>query len=560
MTALIRDCVREALARALERAQAEDALPPVPASELRVERPQNPEHGDYASNVALRLAGAAKRRPLEVAEAIAERVEADDLIAAVEIAAPGFINVWLSTEWKRAQVDEILEQGAEYGQVEIGGGAKLQVEFVSANPTGPLQVGNGRGAVLGDTLANVLAAAGYDVQREYYINDGGSQIRLFGDTLYARYQQALGREAALPEDGYQGQYMIELAQGVADDAGDRYLQADGEAAPTELTDLGLERMVERIREDLALISVEFNEWFRERSLYAANGDASAYETAMGRLREGGFVVEKEDAVWFRSDALGEDKDNVLVRRTGEPTYFASDIAYHFNKFVTRGFERVIDVWGSDHQGHVARTKAAVAAVGADAAGLEILLYQLVHLRRGKERVRMSKRTGEIVTLRELVEDVGSDVSRFFLLQRSADAQMDFDLELASSQDPKQNPVSYVQYAHARCASILRAADEAGLAPDGDVQLLGEPPEQALVATALKLPELIADMAHRMEPHHLTTYALELAQQFTGFYEVCRVVDPEQPELSRARLKLTLAAKTVIARVLTLIGVSAPESM
>jgi arginyl-tRNA synthetase len=281
---------------------------------------------------------------------------------------------------------------------------------------------------------------------------------------------------------------------------------------------------------------------------------------MGRLREAGFIAEDEGAVWFRSTKLGEEKDNVLVRRTGEPTYFASDIAYHYDKFVRRGFERVIDVWGADHQGHVKRTQGATEAVGGPSGGLEVLLYQLVHLRRGEERVRMSKRTGEIVTLRELVEEVGRDVTRYFLLQRSADAQMDFDLELATSQDPKQNPVSYVQYAHARCASIRRAAEEAEIAADGDVQLLGDATELQLIDAMLRLPELIEMMAEKMEPHHLTTYSMELAQQFTQFYGACRVVDADTPELSRARLKLTLAAQQVLARTLGLMGISAPESM
>jgi arginyl-tRNA synthetase len=282
---------------------------------------------------------------------------------------------------------------------------------------------------------------------------------------------------------------------------------------------------------------------------------------MARLREGGVVREHEGAIWFASTELGEDKDNVLVRTSGEPTYFASDIAYHYDKFVRRGFERVIDVWGADHQGHVSRVKTASEAVGAPRDALTIVLYQLVHLKRGDDRVRMSKRTGEIVTLPELIDDVGKDVARFFLLQRSADAQMDFDLELATSQDPKQNPVYYVQYAHARAASILRTAEEAGLGPEGgDTALLRESEELSLVAEMLRLPELVEMMAESLEPHHLTGYALELAQAFTQYYGACRVVDAEQPELSRSRLKLTLAAKVVLARTLGLIGVGAPETM
>lgn len=562
MNLLARDHVRSALAAALEAAQEAGALPRVPAGEIAVERPQKPEHGDYASNVSLRLSSAVGRKPLEVAAAIAARVPRGEVIAAVEVAAPGFINVRLAPAWKARQVEAIIAAGAAWGNVNRGQGRRVQVEFVSANPTGPLQVGNGRGAVLGDVLANVLSAAGYAVEREYYINDGGAQIRIFGDTLYARYQQQLGREAAIPEEGYPGAYMIELAQQLADEAGESLLRLPGEPAPEELTRWGLAWMVERIRADLARLGVEFDGWLSERSLYEGNGsEPSAYEAAMAALRAGGFVVENEGAIWFASKKLGEDKDNVLVRRTGEPTYFASDVAYHYDKFVRRKFDRVIDVWGADHQGHVSRMKAAAEAVGGPAGALEIVLYQLVHLKRGRERVRMSKRTGEIVTLAELIEDVGRDVARYFLLQRSADAQMDFDLDLATNQDPKQNPVYYVQYAHARCASILRTAAEARIGLEsGNVELLTAPEETALIDEMLRLPEMVEQMAEALEPHHLTTYALEIAQEFTQFYGACRVVEASQPEISAARVKLTIAAKTTLARTLGLLGVSAPESM
>ena len=562
MAALVRDQIRSALAAALESAQAAGALPRIPTAEITVERPSRPEHGDYASNIALRLAGAVGRKPLEVAEAIASRVEQGAMIATVDVAAPGFINLRLAPAWKAQQVDAILDAGERWGNIDVGRGRRIQVEFVSANPTGPLQVGNGRGAVIGDVLASVLIAAGYDLEREYYVNDTGAQIRVFGDTLSARYQQQLGRDAAIPEDGYPGAYMEDLARRIVDEAGERFLRPAGEPTPEELTERGLELMVEQIQADLELLGVRFDRWFRERTLYeGADGLEPAYEAAMQRLREGSFIVENEGAIWFASKKLGEDKDNVLVRRSGEPTYFASDVAYHFDKFVRRKFDRVINVWGADHQGHVSRVKAAAEAVGGPRGGLEIALYQLVHLKRGEERVRMSKRTGEIVALRELIEDVGRDMTRFFLLQRSADAQMDFDLDQATSHDPKQNPVYYVQYAHARCASILPTAAEAGLgAEGGDVSLLGQPEELALIDAMLRLPELVELMAESLEPHHLTTYAIELAQSFTQYYGACRVVDPESPALSRARLKLTVAAQGVLARTLGLIGADAPERM
>ena len=569
MAQLVREEVRAALAAALNDAQKRGALPRLPGTEIAVERPQKPEHGDYASSVALRLAGTVKRKPIEVAQAIADSVQTGPLIESVTVAPPGFINLRLAPVWKRSQVDAVLAAGDTWGNIDVGAGKTLQVEFVSANPTGPLQVGNGRGAVLGDVLASVLAAAGYDVAREYYVNDAGAQVRIFAESLYTRYQQHFGQDAEIAAEGYQGQYMVDLAAAIAADEGEKYLQMQSPVGP--LGEEGLRRMLDEVRDDLGLLGVEFDQWFSEASLLRpedALDGRSTYEVALDRLREGGHVVEKEGAIWFRSSS-GDDKDNVLVRSSGDPTYFATDIAYHYDKFVLRGFDRVIDVWGADHQGHVARTKAATAAVrgpesGAE-DGLEMLLYQLVHLRRGDERVRMSKRTGELVTLRELLGEIGRDVTRYFMLQRSADAQMDFDLDLAVSQDPKQNPVSYVQYAHARCASILRTGAEAGLQeagvpPDADVQLLDDPAELALIDYMLRLPELVELMAAKLEPHHLSTYALEFAQQFTQFYGACRVVDTDAPELSRARLKLTRAAQIVLARTLGLMGVSAPDEM
>ena len=565
MTSDTRELVRDALADALQRAQQDGALPSVPAPEIRIQRPQHAEHGDYACNLAMRLAGAMRLPPLEVAEAIAARVQRDELIAQVEAARPGFINLRIHADWKRRRLLDAIAAGEQWGSADRSGTAeRVQVEFVSANPTGPLQVGNGRGAVLGDALAAVLNAAGCRVQREYYVNDAGAQIALFGRTLLARYRQAHSAEAELPEGGYGGAYMIDLAAQIAEEAGAQWLDAD--EPPQELTDRGLRLMLDQIRDDLRLLGVEFDHWQSERALFDAAEAAAPYDAAMSLLREGGFVIEKDGAIWFRADADGADdddaiKDNVLIRSSGEPTYFATDVAYHYDKFIRRGFDRVIDVWGADHQGHVARTKASVSAVGGDGDRLEVLLYQLVHLRRGQERVRMSKRTGELVTLRELVEEVGADAARFFLLQRSADAQMDFDLDAASSEDPRRNPVFYVQYAHARCAGILRAAAEQGVSAASDhLDLLEHEREDALINAILTLPELVVDMAARREPHHLTTYAQELAQQFTQFYDACRVLDADHPQRSATRLTLVEAAKCALAATLRLIGVSAPDDM
>ncbi len=559
-----RDLVGELVRNALELAQADGALPPIPPMELRIERPKEREHGDYSCSVALQLASAVRMPPMDVASAIAQRVLRTEPIAEVEVARPGFINLTLDRAWQRAQLLAVIEAGDEWGRIDLGLGRRVQVEFVSANPTGPLQVGNGRGAVLGDALASVLDAAGFDVQREYYINDAGAQIRLFGRTLFARYQQQFGREASVPEGGYQGAYMVDLAARLREEAGERWLDHRDDP-PADLSERGLQLMVERIRDDLALLRVRFDHWQRESALYdraagAAAGE-STYEIAMRRLRDGAYVIEKEGAVWFRAEDLGEDKDNVLIRSSGDPTYFASDVAYHYDKFLVRGFDTVIDVWGADHQGHVARTKAAVSALGGDGEALEVLLYQLVHLRRGEERVRMSKRTGEIVTLRELIEEVGADAARFFMLQRSADAQMDFDLDAAASADPRQNPASYVKYAHARCAGVLRAAADANLAASAEhLDLLDAEQEDILIGEILRLPELVADMAVKREPHHLTYYAQSLAQAFTQFYDACRIVVPEEAARSGARLTLTRAAQSALASTLRMIGVDAPDEM
>ncbi len=560
MARATRDLVGELVRNALELAQADRELPPIPPLELRIERPKEREHGDYSCNVALRLASAVRRPPMEVASSIAQRILCTEPIAEVEVAPPGFINIKLDADWQRHQLLSVIEAGPDWGRIELGAGQRVQIEFVSANPTGPLQVGNGRGAVLGDALASVLDAAGFDVEREYYINDAGAQIRLFGRTLFARYLQQFGRKTSLPDGGYQGAYMVDLAARLKEAFGERWLDS-ADDPPPDLSEQGLQLMVEHIRSDLALLRVEFDHWQRESALYNAADGESIYDVAMARLRDGAYVIEKEGAVWFRSDAVGEDKDNVLIRSSGEPTYFASDVAYHYDKFLVRGFDTVIDVWGADHQGHVARTKAAVTAVGGDGEALEVLLYQLVHLRRGGERVRMSKRTGEIVTLRELIEEVGADAARFFMLQRSADAQMDFDLSAAASADPRQNPVSYVKYAHARCASVLRTAAEAELSASSDhLELLDSEQEATLIGEILRLPELVADMALRREPHHLTYYAQSLAQAFTQFYDTCRIVVPDEPQRSGARLTLTQAAQAALAATLGMLGVEAPDEM
>jgi arginyl-tRNA synthetase len=551
---MVRREIEALVQQAARRAMDDGALPHVALPDSTVERPQRPEHGDYASNIALRLARAAGTTPVALAEAIAARLPANEVVAQVEVAPPGFINFRLAPAWLARQVEEVLRQGEAFARLELGQGQKVQVEYVSANPTGPLTVAAGRGLAIGDTLANVLQAAGYRVEREYYINDAGTQTETFAATLFARYRQLFGEEVEVPPGAYTGEYVLELAREAQERFGQRFLAYAEGPCPPELHDFGMGRMLEGIRHDLALLGARYDSWFSERSLYP-----EPFQTVMGLLRQRGYVAEKEGAVWFTSSALGEDKDNVLVRSNGRPTYFASDIAYHYHKFFVRGYDRVVDVWGADHQGHVPRMKAAVAALGLDPERLVIIVHQLVTLKRGGQEVRVSKRAGEIITLREVVEEVGADACRFFFLSRAPNSHMDFDLELAARQS-NENPVYYVQYAHARMAGILaHARQRIGDYAQGDVSLLREEPELALVRQVLRLPEMVEAVARKLEPHLLPYYALELATAFHDFYERCRVVSEDVP-LSQARLKLVAAAKGALAATLHLMGMTAPDRM
>jgi len=552
---MLKHKLAELLAQAATRAQQSGKLPAVTLPEVIMEHPQNPEHGDYASSLPLKLARAIGSNPLSIASDIVASIAPTSEVERVVVAPPGFINFTLSAGWLAGQVSSILEAGASYGNIEIGQGRRVQIEFVSVNPTGPLHVGHGRGAILGSTLANALTAAGYRVEKEYYINDAGSQMDAFYRSLYARYRQCRNKEAEMPEDGYFGQYMIDLAREIVDQQGDEFLNLPEKEALEKLGQVGLDRMVGEIRADLERLGVTFDVWFSERSLYK-NGQ---YDEVISLLKQRGHISEKEGATWFVSTALGEDKDNVVIRSDGSPTYFATDIAYHYDKFLKRKFDTVINIWGADHMGHVSRMKAVIGALGIDPEQFKVIISQMVTLRRGGEIVRVSKRSGDIVTLRELVDEVGTDVCRFFFLCRSADSQMDFDLELAKKQSA-DNPVYYVQYAHARIASILRLAQEKGIDyRDGDVSLLTAEPELALIRKMLLLPELVETIATTLEPHHLTYYAQDLATVFHSFYKQCRVVSADEA-LTWARLKLVEAAKTVLSRALHLMGMTAPERM
>ncbi len=545
----------ELLTQAASQAQQLGKLPSVTLPEVTVEHPQNPEHGDYASSFPLKLARVTGVNPLTIANDMVGLIVPSPEIDSIAVAPPGFINFTLERAWLSRQVESILLAGDSYGSIDLGQGSRVQIEFVSVNPTGPLHVGHGRGAILGSTLANILTAAGYRVEKEYYLNDAGSQIDAFYRSLYIRYQQSLGIDAEMPSDGYLGNYMIDLAKEIVAQEGDRFLVLPGQEAVSQLGRLGLDKIVTQIKCDLELLGVSFDVWFSEQSLY----DNGQYQEAMSRLRQQGYLAEKEGATWFISTALGEDKDNVVVRGDGSPTYFATDIAYHYNKFLERNFDRVINIWGADHQGHISRMKAVVGALGIAPERLQVIVSQMVTLRRGDELIRISKRSGDIITLRELVDEVGVDVCRFFFLSRSADSQMDFDLELAKKES-QDNPVYYVQYAHARIASILRLAQESGIDyDDGDVSLLTTELELTLIRKMLLLPEIVEIVAHTLEPHHLTYYAQDLATVFHSFYKQCRVVSRNEA-LTKSRLRLVAAAKLVLAKTLCLMGMTAPEKM
>ncbi len=551
--------LKQELARCLQqavlKAQQEGALASAALPEVLIEHPQNPEHGDFASGLPLRLARAMRMSPMAIAKKISEHIVPPPQIDKVWIAPPGFINFILREGWLSTEVESIMAAGESYGDIDLGKGKQVQLEFVSVNPTGPLHVGHGRGAVLGSTLANVLTVSGYAVEKEYYTNDMGNQIDNFGRSLYARYRQCLGKEAAMPPDGYYGNYMIDLAKEIIQEQGDKLLLLPESEAASQLAEVGVARMLQRIKQDLEPLNVVFDTWFSERSLY----QGGQYNRAIELLQSGGYIVNKENATWFESSALGEDKDNVLVRSDGSPTYFASDVAYHYNKFLERKFDRVIDIWGADHQGHVPRMKAVLKALGCDPEQLKVIICQLVTLRRGQEIVKISKRSGDIITLREVIEEVGPDACRFFFLSRSADSQMDFDLELAKKQSA-DNPVYYVQYAHARIASILRLAQQREIdCSQGDVSLLTIEPELTLIRRLILLPEIVERVAVNLEPHHLPYYAQDLAAAFHSFYKQCRVVS-EDEALTKARLKLVQATRIALAKVLRLMGMAAPEKM
>jgi arginyl-tRNA synthetase len=582
---MLRDELADLVYRATKKAQRKGSLPKTDIPEVIIERPRREEHGDYATSQPLRMIADINQAlketekptltPIDVGRRIVHRMEQPPFVGRVEVVPPGFINVALEEGWLAGQVEAILEAGETFGDVDRGRRRRVQVEYGSANPTGPLHVGFGRNLVLGDSIANVLQAAGYDVQREYYVNDAGTQMANVGESLYVRYFELLGRDpppdaglrgGQIPEGGYHGQYMVAWAQRIVDEQGPRFVDMAYEQAVIEMRELAYRLAMEGIRDDCARMNVYYDNWFSEQSLYDPDASpdlgGNLFDHIMSILRQGDHLYMADGAVWFNATALGGDKDEVIIRSNGQPGYFVSDIAYHYNKFVQRDFEWVINVWGADHQGHVPRMKAMMCALGLDPARLTLLIYQMVTLLERGEQVRLSKRAGTQVDLSEVLDDIGSDAIRFLLLARAADSQMDLDLALARQQSD-ENPVYYVQYGHARIASILRYAEEQGHTDEGaDVSLLTHPSELALVRKMLELPEVVALAAENLAPHHLPHYAQDLASTFHAFYRDCRVVssDPDDADLTKARLRLAKAAKLVLARTLKLMGVGAPEKM
>jgi arginyl-tRNA synthetase len=566
MTILVRDQIADLLRAALQAAQADQTLPEFPLPPIELARPKVAAHGDYSASVAMTLARVAKMPPLKIAETIVAHLPAADFIGKVEVAAPGYINFTLAEAWLDQQVTSILEGGSTWANLKHGNDVRVQVEHGSANPTGPITVGSARNVVIGDTIANLLDAAGYDVQREYYVNDAGSQIRHFGESLYARYAQALGQDEPFPEDGYQGAYIADVAEEIVKERGDAYLKMDKQQAIRALGQQGIDRMAESARQTLLRVNIRYDRWFHEKSLY----DSGLFDRVVEQLRARGLIYEEDDAIWFKAAQFGADKDAVLIRSSKivtnpdeRPTYLGSDCAYMHDKFLDRRFDRVIYVWGADHHGNVPRMHAIRQVYGLKPEQLVIVLYQLVTLMRGGEEVRQSKRAGEFITLDELIDEIGPDPIRFMLLTRTIDSKIVLDLDLAKEQSEK-NPVYYVQYAHARLASILRKAAEAlatvELPQVPDVQLLKHPAELALIRKMLELPVIIDQAVRDLAPHHLTYYAQDLASTFSIFYRDCKVVDAEQPALTAARLQLCRAAKITLARTLELMGMSAPEAM
>ncbi len=556
----IRSQIETIITKAVNVAIAKGSLPKMEIPPVMMEKPREASHGDFSTNIAMQMAKPARKAPRQIASTILEEVDVKDTyIVRMEVAGPGFINFFLNNQWLYENLALIAEKKGHYGEVDIGHGEKVMVEYVSANPTGPLHMGNARGGALGDCIASVLEKAGYNVTREFYVNDAGNQIEKFGLSLEARYlQQFYGEdEVDFPEDGYQGVDIIDHVKAYIAEFGSNLVSVTSEERRKALVEYALPKNLKKIREGLLRYGIQYDVWFRESTLYHGEIDET-----MELLKERGYILEKDGALWLSGEKAGLEKDEVLIRTNGYPTYMAADIAYHRNKFIKRGFERVINLWGADHHGHVARMKAAMEAIGIPKEKLQIVLFQLVRLYRNGEIARMSKRTGRAISLDDLLDDVGTDAARFFFNLKTSGSHLDFDLDLAVEQS-NNNPVFYVQYAHARICSILRKLNENGIVLNhvGEIKMerLTQPEEITLMKRLAEYPEEVTLSAQILEPSRLTRYVMDVASDFHSFYNACRVKVEDQ-DLLQARLLLVDSARIVIKNVLELIRIKAPEKM
>lgn len=550
--------IKKLIIEAAIEAHAKGLLSSADFPEVNLEKPKVEAHGDFSTNFAMVMASLQKMPPRNVAQAIVDQLsDSGRLLEKIEIAGPGFINFYVTPAAWHPVLLEIQKTDRRFGASELGAGERVQVEFVSSNPTGPLHVGHGRGAAVGDSVANILAFCGYDVQREYYINDSGRQIQTLGRSVFLRYRELFGKSAPFPEDCYQGDYIRDIAVQIKEQQGDGLLYREEDEAVMQCARTAAGGIMEGIRKDLALFGVSFDEWFSEQSLY----DAGEVDRILAESRERGIIYEKDGALWFKTSDLGDEKDRVVVRQNGQTTYFASDIAYHEDKY-RRGFQRVIDVWGADHHGYIPRMQAAIEACGHKRNQFQVILVQLVNLLRGGQPVAMSTRAGEFVTLRDVIDEVGKDAARFIFLTRHYESPLDFDLEVAKQQT-NENPVYYVQYVHARISSIIRKAVENGMADvqwdETAIARLVELEEIQLIKTLARYPETVAASAEKLEPHRITFFLMNLAAAFHAYYNKHRVLS-EDPVLSRGRLVLVESIRKVIRNGLALLGVDAPDKM
>jgi arginyl-tRNA synthetase len=551
--------IKKRIAEAIDKARQKGDLPGYVEADIKIHMPAKPEQGDFATGVAMALASEMKSDGRSVAGAIVRYLSLEDSwIQRVDIAGPGFLNFFLSTGWLQEAMADIWKKGPVFGSTGYGAGKKILLEFVSANPTGPLNVVNARAAAIGDCLASLLEASGYQVSREFYINDAGNQVDVLADSLEARYRQQLGQDVPFPENGYRGEYLIDFAKELIEEKGDSILELPDPERHEWLKQYAVSRMVGKQKQTLLEYGLEYDTWFSEKSLR----DEGAPEATLRLLAERGFIYEKDGAQWLKSTKFGDDKDRVVVKSDGEMTYLVPDIAYHKNKF-ERGFDHLIDILGPDHHGYVSRLKAGIAALGYPPESLEVIIAQTVRLIRGNQVVKMSKRGGEFVSMDELLEEAGKDACRFFFLMRAPSSHLDFDLDLARLQS-NENPVYYVQYAHARIASIFRQARQEGVVPalgpnEIDFSLLREPSEIQLMKLLAAFPEEVYEISQAREPNRLINYMMNVASAFHSFYPQCRVLG-EDKELSAARLYLARVCQIVLANALRMAGVSAPEAM